>query len=550
MRKTLILLLIVLLVFFSAAGCGRKKKKKSSGNQYLQLATENLSGTFYNNNDDDDNNNTLDNADTSINGTSDEADLSEFKIVAHPKIASNWTGELSLDADSSGKVRLFYNTGANWSVVPFTGGIYTLSTAQLQTGVRFKIEALTYQEVKTVTSGKWCGKVEIQFVLKDGAGNVKRTEKLQMRVSPYIMTPNTQPAQMVYFVATSDNSTFRNELKAVLNSLGIPFIEVNGGSYSDDRWLQDSHEIGYSSVERSGTQVTMPVVLRAPRNRPLINYPFNELLNPDFGYTVYGTTSLDTPNEDASMNSFGNLEVTPPISGYPLGRIYYGGKEGFRRMDANLRAFLGAQITQADCLEVDSSWLAVGHVDEFMMFIPYKNSFKIAYASPRLAKNILQSLKDAGKGSTIIHQGKTGYQTTVDSVLNDSTFMAYNDSCQAKLDSIKTFLKSQLKLSDGHFVELPVLFEDYGGGYAVAWTAGAVNMLVLNSQNVVVPKQFGPQDGGVDKFHEFINSKLQPLGLTVHYVDCWDSYHVYMGEIHCGTNVKRQPLSTLWWKVR
>jgi protein-arginine deiminase len=549
MKKILILLLVILLVLVSSAGC-KHKRKKHTGNQYLQLATGNASGTFYNNNDDDDNNDALDNADTTINGASDETDLSEFQIAAHTKMADGWTGELSLDADSSSKVRLFYHNGTNWSVITFSGGVYTITTAQLKAGVRFKIEALTYQEAKTATPGQWCGKVEIQFVLKDNSGKIRGTEKIQMRVSPYIMLPNTQPAQTVYFVSTSDNSTFRTQLKSVLNSLGISYVEIDGSKYSYDRWCQDSHEIGYSSVERNGAQVAMPVVLRAPRNRPLINYPFNELLGPDFGYTAYGTTSIDTTDEDASMNSFGNLDVTPPVSDYPLGRIYYGGKEGFRRIDGYLRAFLNTQVTQADCLEVDSSWLAVGHIDEFMMFIPDKTGFKIAYASPRLAKSILQELKDAGKGNLVIHQGKGSYERTVNDVLNDTDFTAYNDYCQAKLDTIRTQLKSQLKLSDKHFVELPVLYEDYSGGYAVAWTAGAANLLVLNNQNVVVPKQFGPQDGGVDKFEECITNRLQPLGLNVHYVDCWDSYHIFMGEIHCGTNAKRQPFSTFWWKVR
>lgn len=60
-----------------------------------------------------------------------------------------------------------------------------------------------------------------------------------------------------------------------------------------------------------------------------------------------------------------------------------------------------------------------------------------------------------------------------------------------------------------------------------------------------------PEDN-VDLFEAFVAVKLKNLGLTVHFVDDWDMYHVQVGEIHCGTNVKREPLEVTdpklrWW---
>jgi hypothetical protein len=50
----------------------------------------------------------------------------------------------------------------------------------------------------------------------------------------------------------------------------------------------------------------------------------------------------------------------------------------------------------------------------------------------------------------------------------------------------------------------------------------------------------------VDIVEAFIDTVTAPLGLKVHYVDCW-SLHVGEGGVHCGTNVIRTPPSTPWW---
>jgi hypothetical protein len=47
---------------------------------------------------------------------------------------------------------------------------------------------------------------------------------------------------------------------------------------------------------------------------------------------------------------------------------------------------------------------------------------------------------------------------------------------------------------------------------------------------------------------------LDDIGLTVHWIDDWDTYHRQAGEIHCGTNVVRTPAEAApsysgpqWW---
>jgi hypothetical protein len=61
---------------------------------------------------------------------------------------------------------------------------------------------------------------------------------------------------------------------------------------------------------------------------------------------------------------------------------------------------------------------------------------------------------------------------------------------------------------------------------------------------VVIP------ENTVDLFEAYIQIVLESLGLHVHWVDSW-SYHVDLGEIHCGTNVKRRPRTqgaVPWWR--
>jgi Protein-arginine deiminase (PAD) len=55
----------------------------------------------------------------------------------------------------------------------------------------------------------------------------------------------------------------------------------------------------------------------------------------------------------------------------------------------------------------------------------------------------------------------------------------------------------------------------------------------------------------VDIFEAWTEVILEALGVRAHWVDSW-FYHVRFGEIHCGTNVLREPppRATPWWRVR
>ena len=75
-----------------------------------------------------------------------------------------------------------------------------------------------------------------------------------------------------------------------------------------------------------------------------------------------------------------------------------------------------------------------------------------------------------------------------------------------------------------------------------------VNMLVLG-KHLGIPKPFGPIINGRCCLEEKVWSLLEPLGLHCTFIDDFYTYHVQHGDVHCGTNVCRQPFSFKWWHM-
>jgi protein-arginine deiminase len=301
-------------------------------------------------------------------------------------------------------------------------------------------------------------------------------------------------------------------------------------------------------------------------------FPRQELLTPGYGFT-----EALPPTTGTSLDSFGNLECSPPFTHagkgkeYKFGRMVYGVDSGdpLNNMHVRVREFLIAQQVQ-EPFPIETGWLVVGHVDEVMSFCPMKNAtkkFKVLLASPDRAVSILNSLRASGHGAAKLFQGidhvaggseaalAAAYpHRTVNAVLSNPGFMAVQTAAQGHIDGIKSVLKTELSLSDSEFIHLPVLFRRDGGKY-VAYTPGVVNMLVVTkadkTAHLCIPKPFGPIVGGKCKFEETIENDLGPsgtTGLTMSFIDDFWTYHNAYGEIHCGTNSKREPPPEKWWE--
>lgn len=75
-----------------------------------------------------------------------------------------------------------------------------------------------------------------------------------------------------------------------------------------------------------------------------------------------------------------------------------------------------------------------------------------------------------------------------------------------------------------------------------------VNMIVLG-KNLGVPKPFGPQVNGTCALEAEMRSLMEPLGLNCTFIDDFTSYHQKLGEVHCGSNVRREPFAFKWWNM-
>jgi protein-arginine deiminase len=80
-----------------------------------------------------------------------------------------------------------------------------------------------------------------------------------------------------------------------------------------------------------------------------------------------------------------------------------------------------------------------------------------------------------------------------------------------------------------------------------AYVPGAVNGILLARDRYLAPRQWGPVIGGKDIFTEAVTAAYTRAGLKVSYIDDWYTYHLGMGEVHCGTNTLRDA-SAAWWQ--
>ena len=405
------------------------------------------------------------------------------------------------------------------------------------------------------------GLITLELQLRE-RGRTVGNDRALVRVAPWIMTPNTLPVEEVYACDTRatdiPNEAFLRELEQVCRSLQVPMHIVSVDEHRGDRWIQDEVEFGFSESPTHN----LPVVCDSPRDRGLDHWSRLQV-GPDLGhFRLAGST----PN---SLDSFGNLEVSPPVTvgdrSYPFGRIVFGGREygdygeATRQMMPELRRFLHAQKVQAP-IEIYTDWLAVGHVDEIVTFVPARNEkgFQVLLASPRKAQGVLDRLIADGHGETVMFDGlRRGDPATgppaavgVQELRSDLLFWEANDSFQASMDLNREMFLMELDIGEADVIELPVLFwpTTPGDPRTAAFFPDMVNHLVIGNVSVV-PRPYGPRVDGEDAFEQAFRAALP--GRDTRFIDDWYAYHEQLGEVHCGTNARRKPWTDIhWWEHR
>lgn len=397
----------------------------------------------------------------------------------------------------------------------------------------------------TVEFGTYLTKAELTLTAKDSVGGTSATTKITLQAAPLIMNHHLQPAEALWAVSVSGNASL---IAGYQQALGAKFTAVSGSSVGSDVWMQDEFE--FATMMGEGGQ-RVDTVIDSIRNRGLQNYS-PSWIRPDEYTQTWGNPAAVT-----SYDSFGNLEATPPFSvggvNYPFGKIYYG-RVGTSGLNTTLGTFLSSQKVQAP-FQIATNWLCVGHVDEFISFVPAPGTakgFKLVIADTTAAWTLLATLP--ANASLSKYGADHGYPT-VSSMTGDTALRALNDDLQTDyIEPAVAKFKTELGLTDADIIRLPSLFEQPSGcgGRVAALIPGMANLIIANvdgaTTHLFTADPFFRSSAASQASDPVIAAfqSLMPAGMSMHFLDDWNTYHLGLGEVHCGTNVRRTPTS-MWW---
>ena len=435
-----------------------------------------------------------------------------------------------------GEIR-FWRNGV--PVLGSTGGT-PLTTHDVQPtaqGVEFLVEFGSINATGTLS-----------IVQRNAQGGTVQSMSVPVRSSPMILNHHLQPTEHVWIVGVNapgySNAAFVQAFQSVL---GNRVTTIHGPSYGNDVWIQDEIEFATTTGDQGQR---LDVIIDSIRNRELASYAPTQLAGPGTITRMWGSPAAAT-----TYDAFGNLEASPPVTvggvHYPFGRIYYG-RHGNEGLHQTLRLALQAQAVQAP-IQLDTTWLCVGHVDEIVTFVPDASSargFKLVIADVPAVYALLDGLPQS---TSLPRYGADHGFGTIGALAGHNGLRFYNlDIQQDYLDPIRLVLMQELGLDEADVIRAPSLFEPVSGCGAAALIPGMVNLTVANFANEV-PRLFiadpflrsnlGSQ--GSDPLIAAFSASM-PAGLQLHYVDDWDVYHMGLGEVHCGSNTRRTPIEP-WW---
>jgi protein-arginine deiminase len=352
--------------------------------------------------------------------------------------------------------------------------------------------------------------VEVQAELLGPDGLAQQRDKALWRVAPFLLLPNSARTRTLYVAKGHpryENLAFREGLGTACAQAGVQLVTHTTRSWKE-MWMQDTMEMGYTQLPG---HPPMHVVLGGLRGADSFG---PRLLGPGTGFVQVGENRGIADGVDDWADWMGNLEVTPPLPGHPLGRVFYG-----RNTDTGVGlhpevvAFLEAQHVQAP-FWLDTGFLTIKHVDEIASFLPgHDGRPRLLLADTRRAVALVP--QEAGP-SNERNQGR------LDRVLGGGS---YADGSRTR------GLRAELGLSEAQIVRLPVSYE---GGHNV-WS-NPVNSVWLNGEVVTGGHRVPP------KVAADIAASLRAAGArAVRFVD--DApYQDNLGNVHCATNTRKAPV--------
>jgi protein-arginine deiminase len=434
--------------------------------------------------DDDDRKGRVDSADLVVNGPGDENDLAPILVKLAPDTMARTTGVSASVTAGAAQSHLFEKTSTGWKLVD---GALPEIASEIQLG----IEAVRFADTD------FDGFVTVTVEVLGPKQSSIASQQVRMRVAPWIMLPNSAKTETLYISSTT--SRLRPDINKALAAAGLPDARASSPP-GQDIWFQDTMEIGYTQLPG---RPPMHVAMNGQRPNASDNLAIT-LLAPDFGFVSVGAPRPPADPEDYFMDWMSNLEVTHPVPGYPLGRIYYG-RSDRTTFQPTIVKFLEAQEVQAP-FALYVNWLVSQQVDEVMTFIPDEN----------------------GKAKMLIVSPAAG------SAVTGSGYDAGNQQIQRYIDDDIALAKAELGLGDDDIIRFPALFSGGGTEYASTW-ANPVNAVYVNG-TLMIGATNTPAAAKAD-----IEKKLGAIGVQAAWVD--DSeYDPYGGNVHAAINAARTPL--------
>lgn len=537
----------------------------------------------------------FDAVDEIVNGPEDAKDFAMIK-TRPLQVSDGATGTLIVNKGPAAQVRIFEVMAdqTHRVVTPDT----TFDATKLRQGLTFAIEGKDIARDVNV----WDGVIHLKLIWRDQ--DQALADEVALRVAPLLTHSHADPVDRLISSPTTDplTASFRRDLEQGLSQAQLPaplYLDPN----PLDLWTQDFFEPFYASIPGPTGPVSMRVLVRSNQQRRESHLELLTLLGPDLAVT--GVSLKPEPDDTGNLrggtyDAFGNLETIPPTPSYPAGRQIVGGS-----MDKELgpskptMALLEAQGVQ-DPIWLDTAWLAVGHVDEFISFVPSPDAslgFKVLVADPVGTLNLLKKAAQDGHGKTpmLSYAPQTPQETQAfaEAQIENPTieaFLAKKDSeenqvtAQTRINANLDLLRNAIGLTDEDIVRIPSLYTipSFGGigdlGFAASasqyskgfstrqkhryilarqddgwgdqlggFFPAAANMVVLpKSKSLLMAKQHGPVIDGVDIIQAELTRVVSSIGYTPRYVDDYLSYHLGEGDVHCGSNTLRS-LRHAWW---
>ena len=452
--------------------------------------------------------------------------LSQVNLI----ISENFkNSQLFITADSiaSPHISVFQKTGGGWKSVDISGTKPLIFSTNIVLGI----------EAKQFADRNWNGTVNLKATAQNNGKEIA-SSTIKMGVSPWIMPSNSAPVtEVMVSDRGSANSEFISQLKQALEPTGAQVKVIQG----DRAWMQDVQKNGYVQFPEKLKLRNFNVAVKSNSN-PTSNNPAKS--NSERDLNVF---KIGKPRNEESANQwadgYGNLQVTPPIPAYPMGRVYYG-NSGNASFNPEIIDFIQAQKIQGPPVDIDTSWLLTRQVDEIINFIPSTTPGKyiMAIVSPEAGVKLLQELAGRGYGDVRINRGLNN-EITVSAALKNQALIKHNLNLQKqKLNPIIEKLKREFSLTDDQIIQVPAMF-GYSG---YAWWPNMVNSVPVNGK-LLVSNPRGAMIDGKDYTQERLRQLLLPFGVNISFLD--DRYYQELrGNVQSATNTVRKGEERPFWQ--